>query len=168
MLLCTPTIPEEPNWNKQRGVNHWGKAEFWLCHTVILLRELHEKFVTQDPKRNHTQDTADSHSDECEASSARRETVFILEDEREGRKEKVDDAVNDGRVQGEEENNRRHEEHFQGSYDGELKDNGRRIVALILGPVGLIPGFFAEVGSFNLKKSRSISFFEDESAQDCN
>ena len=158
-----PREPEEADWQQRAADNHRRQTFFWHGLPAVggqLLGVPRLGVVDDEAGAN---DDADGDGEEGEGAEAGGPAAQLLEADRVGFEEEVDDAVDEGYVYCYEQQDRLEEEHLNGLQNVLGEDVGRAHADSVeLGVEGPVFGFMTKLLCTALEQDGTIGFGNDE------
>lgn len=162
-LLGGPAVDEEADGQNHGAGHRDDRAEASLGRVLDVSGLVPEDDgVGEGAEEGDADHHTDARGQEGEADGSLVEAVMVLVDEREGRDEEVENAVDDGHVESHEGDDGRHEEELQRADDGVLERVAHFGISLELAPEVLVARFLAESFRLALEDEGGVGLLDEE------
>lgn len=164
ILIRRPTIPKQRPHNEQsRRQRHPNRQPILRHRLTVLLNLLLDNNVRQDPKRNCARQHSNTGREIRQTDGTSAKAVLLREYKGEGAEHEVQHAVDDGDVEGEDEDGEMGEEHSHWA-DGGVAEAllGCEAVFVEDGIQVLVAGFFLELGGFGAEERWGVGLWGGE------
>lgn len=166
-VAVRPGKPEHAHWDQDGTNKTRGQTSLRRCRSIVGRSNAHVPLVVKHASNDSTSHT-NCDTDESQAADTSAPALVLLEDDGEGCEAEIQSTVDDGHVDGSQENNGLHEEEDPWSEQGNLElraDSLVRLAKVQLGDVHLA-GPLGQSSSAALKKDRGIGLGVGQGADD--